>query len=78
MSTQFVGSGKNHFCALKSSRLFLILFISVSLAQSLAFVEYHPNATNAIVHSIARIVSTTINSTRVKAFLEDSPLIPLS
>ena len=46
-----------------------ILFISDILTPSLAFDEYHWNDIKAIVHRIARIVITTINSTRVKACL---------
>jgi len=39
------------------------------LTEFLDDFEYHCNEINAIVHKIAIIVITTINSTRVNAFL---------
>ena len=42
-------------------------FISLILTESLEVAEYHCIDINAIVHRIAKIVITTINSTRVKA-----------
>jgi len=48
-------------------RVEMILLRSRVLTPSLAFLLYPPRARKAIVPSIARIVITTISSTRVKA-----------
>ena len=52
----------------------LILEISLVLTLSLASFEYHCNDINAIVHRIARIVITTISSTKVKAIVFWGPV----
>jgi hypothetical protein len=44
----------------------LILFKSEILVTSLALLLYQANDVNAIVHKIAKIAITTINSTNVK------------
>jgi hypothetical protein len=52
---------------LNNSKDDFMLFISVNLTLSLESFAYHCIDINAIVHKIANIVMTTINSTKVKA-----------
>gem|GEM_PF-677546 len=49
-------------------RVLSIFDKSLNLTLFLVSFEYHCKLINAIVHSIASIVITTISSTRVKAF----------
>jgi hypothetical protein len=52
------------------SKLVFILLISDILTASLEFAEYDCSDINAIVHKIAKIVITTINSTNVNQPLQ--------
>jgi hypothetical protein len=63
------GIGYIPFSVIYISKLFCILFISAILLPSLEFLLYHYKLMKAIVARIARIVITTISSTRVKACL---------
>ncbi len=54
---------------LKNSSAVFIFDISLTLTLFLDDLEYHWSEIKAIVHRIARIVITTINSTSVNAFL---------
>jgi len=68
-SCPFVGSGYLHSFKLYNVSVFSITHISDVLVLSLAIDAYHCNDIKAIVHSIASIAITTINSTRVNALV---------
>ena len=70
MIDQFDGSGYAQYLRIYCSRAVSISFKSLCLIVFLLSFEYHWNDKKAIVQSIARIVITTISSTRVKAFFE--------
>ena len=65
--SQFEGLGNLHSFKWYNQTIVSILFKSVHLDAFLASLENHCSDIKAIVHNIASIVITTINSTKVKA-----------
>jgi hypothetical protein len=68
-SSELSGIGYFPVSKWNNSSAVFILETSDILTESLEDALYHCNDINAIVHRIARIVITTISSTRVNAFL---------
>jgi hypothetical protein len=69
ISSALSGVGYFPVCSTKFSKLFLIFQTSDILFVSLASLAYHCKEVNAIVHRMAKMVITTMSSTRVNHFL---------
>jgi hypothetical protein len=72
VQVMFSGNGTSHVFIWNISIHFDRLFMSDILTLSLELDEYEEKEINHIVHSIARIVITTINSTNVNALCRDA------